>query len=76
MKLIFSGQRGFFLFLPNKDRDFLNINQCYLTAMHGIVTLCSMLIQFIIFWYYFPETVNIIKHESSCKTIFEEFLAR
>ena len=30
----------------------------------------------IIFWYYFPETVNMLKYESSCKTIFLEFLAK
>ena len=61
MKLMFSGQRDFFEnVVPNKDRIFLNKKQSFLTSMHSIVTLCSMLILDIIFRYYFPETVNIL----------------
>ena len=41
-----------------------NINQTFLTAMYSIVTLCSILIQDIIFWYYFPEKFNMLKYES------------
>ena len=47
-----------------------DINQSFLITMHSIAMLCSMLIHDI-FWYCFPEAVNILKHERSCKTIFE-----
>ena len=53
-----------------------DINQSFLTTMHSIVTLCTMLIQDIICWYYFPKTINMLKYESSCKTIFMEFLTK
>ena len=72
MKLIFSRQREFLRMLYQLKTGILfNINQSFLTTMHSIVTLCSMLIQDIIYWYYFPVTVNTLKcmTMTSCKTI-------
>ena len=71
---IFRKKRFFRMLYQIKTGILFNINQSFLTTMHSIVTLCSMLIQDIIFWYYFPETVNMLKYESSYKTVFVEFL--
>ena len=71
---IFRTTRFFRILYQIKTGILFNRNQYFLTTMHSIVMLCSMLIQDIIFWYYFPETVNMLKYESFYKTVFVEFL--
>ena len=73
---IFRTKRLFRMLYQIKTEIFLHTNQSFLTTMHSIVTLCSMLIQDIIYWYYFPVTVNILKYENSCKTILMKFLTK
>ena len=72
---IFRTKRIFRMLYQIKTGILFDINQSFLTTMHRIVKLCSMLIQDIIFLYYFPVIVNFLKYESSSKTIFVEFLA-
>ena len=75
---IFRTRRFYRMLYQIKTGIPFNINQSFLTTMYSIVMLCSMLIQELFFGIIFQRqfTCFYFTYESSCTTIFAEFLAK